>query len=80
MTTMATSTGMVRLPRSTDRTTKLTREQRLELAGRFLEADDKVRDSLISRWGKGRIRRSLLEFARHEHELEYKALRMREEV
>lgn len=82
MSTMAATSGGsgAALPRRNNGKTKLVRDQKLTLAEQYLEADEQGKNQLIRKWGRGRVRRSLLEFAKHEHELEYKALREREDI
>lgn len=71
--------GNTSLPRPT--TSKpLAPEQKWALAETYLDGDELARRRLLDKWGKGRVRRSLLEFSHHLHELEYTALRMREDI
>lgn len=60
--------------------TNLKKGQKLTLAEQYLDGDDRAKQALINKWGRGRVRRSLLEFARHEHDREYRALRERDEI
>lgn len=83
MTTMAnggTNSGNgVSLPRRAANA-KLNGEQKVTLGESYLSANDEGRAALIRKWGRGRIRRSLLELARVEHEREYQARRLRDDI
>lgn len=81
MTAMAAqSGGGASLPRRATKSAKLQSEQKLTLAKQYLDGDDDAKQALIRKWGRGRVRRALLEFAKHEHDLEFQALRAREMI
>lgn len=81
VTTMTASVGGgAPLPRKAVKSAKLVKEQKLTLAEQYLAGDDDAKLAIIKRWGRGRVRRSLLEFARNQHELEYRAMRERENI
>lgn len=75
---MAAEPHQPRMPRTG--VVSLKKEDRINLGAVYFQSDDAARSRLIAKWGKGRMRRALREFASHEIEASFEALKMREEI
>lgn len=69
--------GELRAPRKRPSST-LSKEERLNLAALYYHGSEPDRAALVNKWGKGRMRRCLKEFASAEIDASIQALRMRD--
>lgn len=72
--------GDIKQPRKRPVNKSLSKEERQNLGALYYHGSDTERAALVRKWGKGRVRRSLKEFASAEIDASFQALRMRDSI